>query len=120
MRKLPHRTQVQIIKPDNIKNYSLRWYSTMDEFIGIRALVNTDYLDYIILMCPGKINVLHAYDWHPDWVKVISKDKDGNPEPYDNQGRGSCYWCGTYTETIIFIREDKRKESFHYCSRCKR
>ena len=119
---LPRRTQVKIIKPDDvkIKGRGVVWYPEMDRFIGTIALVSSSYKDYIVLICPDSNNNIHLYDWHPDWVKVISKDKDGNPEPYDNQGRGSCHWCDTPTKTIRLAFENKRKIILYYCPRCKR
>ena len=113
---LPKRTLVEIIKPED----PLAWHLNMNQFIGTRVFVHRDEGDFLILTedCTCEYNRVYGYNWHPNWIKVISKDKDGNPEPYDNQDSIICYWCSGALNMII--EHFERLVEFHYCPRCKR
>jgi hypothetical protein len=125
--QLPKRTQVEVLKPNDVhyidKYNGLGWLPEMDKYIGTKALVDVDNESYIILTnkmynltSPGSI---YEFDWHRDWVKVISKDENGHPQSYDNEGRTHCYWCHC---SIKKIREkvNNLRIMFAYCPECKR
>jgi hypothetical protein len=127
MKRIPGRTLVEIIKPSK-SDFYCPWYPEMDKFVGVKALVRESGSAYVTLSSPSNPGVSYYscsnpgvsyYSWAFSYIKVLSKDKNGDPEPYDNQERAECYWCG-YSTKKIKEKINNRTIIFNYCPECKR
>jgi len=120
--KIPNRTLVRIVKP-TIRYGKWRrswkevgWDQVMDMYNGRLGIIASCYTynDYIHYTLKDYIHYFHG-----DWLKIISKDENGNPEPYDNEGKSNCYWCNNKTK-LIKQNLETRVVTFCYCPKCKR
>lgn len=123
-KKVPQRTQVEILKPEGsaeeiVRKYGIDWRPGMDKYVGTRALVYYDETSFLILSNLYGKDELYNFNWHPDWVKVISLNESGEPEPFDNNGQSKCLWCSHPTK---MIREKLGEKEFtiNYCPKCGR
>jgi hypothetical protein len=118
--RIPNGTSVQIIKPiGNMRDWPLGqrdvyWAPGMDSYIGKIYTVRA----YNHIRRSYRLEEI-LYSWHEDWLIVPSKDRNGNFEPYDNEGRIKCFWCkGPLNSTRE--RSANGLLVFKYCPKCSR
>jgi len=117
---IPNRALVQIMKPSDdfdywpINQQNVGWDDEMDYYVGEIHIVKryNDYDESYVL------DGISFYRWHKDWLNVLSTVGD-RVEPYDNQRRTSCFWCGGLLKTTK-EKYDKGILTFKYCPKCGR